>query len=76
MVIVDTLGCDYLLLFIILHSDKVVGSDEDSTSSDEAEVMSSDENSTSSDEPTPTNVFTEIMEGLEYALEMYSNYTV
>ena len=56
--------------YLLLHSDEVVGSDEDSTSSDEAEVTSSDENSTSSDEPTPIDVFTEIMEGLEYALEM------
>jgi len=55
MVIIDTIGSLLLFTIILLHSDEVVNSDEDSTSSDE---------------PTPIDVFKEIMEGLEYALEM------
>ena len=57
MVIIDTIRCDYLLLFIIilLHRD---------------EVMSSDEDLRSSNEPTTTDIFNEIMEGLQDALEM------
>ena len=57
MVIIDTIRCDYLLLFIIilLHRDEVTSSDEDLTSSNE---------------PTKTDICNEIMEGLQDALEM------
>ena len=54
MVIIDTIRCDYLLLFIIiiLHRDEVTSSDEDLRSSIE---------------PTTTD---DIKEGLEASQEM------